>query len=323
MNDLVSIIVTSYNHAEYLKKRIDSLLDQTYKNLEIIVVDDCSTDGSIVILEDYKKYNHIRVIALEKNTGHANASNLGADMASGNYIMFAECDDFDSPLHVETLVRSLKDHGDAGVAYCRSAMVDDKGEVFGDDLQVREPAFQTLCSSDTMIPGPRMQRFLLKSCVIPNMSAALIRKNIFDAVGGLSLSYTACADWDLWCRIAENSDFYFVTESLNSFRSHPTTVRNTAPIKVQLSDIFDLLYAASSRTTLTLAERLKFRINIAVLWANYLLPETRSWMKSFPGIWIKTLKYDKLSIIFLVLVLFKLTMNFIIRKFRQFTNIQK
>lgn len=232
MNDLVSIIVTSYNHAEYLKKRMDSLLDQTYKNLEIIVVDDCSTDGSIVILENYRKYDHIRVIALEKNTGYANVSNLGAGMAKGDYIMFAECDDFDSPLHVETLVRSLKDHGDAGVAYCRSAMVDDKGKFCGDDLQVREPAFQALCSSDTMISGPRMQKFLLKSCVIPNMSAALIRKNIFDAVGGLSLLYRACADWDLWCRIAENSDFYYVAASLNNFRSHSTTVRNTASVNL-------------------------------------------------------------------------------------------
>jgi len=90
-NELVSIVVTSYNHAEYLEQRLQSLLDQTYSNFEIIVVDDNSTDNSRQVLEKYRNNPKIKLFYNEINYGHAKTCNLGVSKCRGEYVIFAEC----------------------------------------------------------------------------------------------------------------------------------------------------------------------------------------------------------------------------------------
>jgi glycosyltransferase involved in cell wall biosynthesis len=297
---LVSVIVTSYNHAEYLDHRMQSLLAQTYENMEIIVVDDCSTDGSAAVLQGYKQYPHINIVILDKNDGYANACNLGVGLCNGEYIMFAECDDYNEPTHIAVLMASLTAYNNVGVAYCRSNMVDQNGNKAGDDFRYREKSFRIRCLEDTVISKEEMQKYLLIHCVIPNMSAALLRKNLFYFAGGLSSAYRACADWDFWCRVAQCCDFYYVATPLNNFRTHSTTVRSTFGIKLQVSEMFSLLYSAYSHTKLTPAERLKFKLNIGFIWANYINYSPVNWIKSFSSIWRNSLQYEKTSIVYLL-----------------------
>ena len=301
MNNLVSIIVTSYNHAEYLDQRMESLLNQTYDRLEIIVIDDCSSDDSRNVLAKYGHYSHIQIINLEENRGYANASNLGVSMCRGEYIMFAECDDYNKPEHIETLMECMGKSEYIGVAYCRSNMVDSSGTISGTDFQYRENSFKDRCAHDTLIPKGEMQKYLLISCVIPNMSAALIRKKYFELVGGISTNYRTCADWDLWCRIARSCDFYYITSPLNYFRTHPTTVRSTFGIFLPLSEMFSLLYDALSNTPLSFPERLRFRVNLGFIWANYINSNPAQWIRDFLPIWRISIKYDKMSILFVLL----------------------
>ncbi len=296
----VSVIVTSYNHAEYLDQRLDSLLSQTYPNLEIIVVDDHSTDNSLAVLEAYKKYGHIRIVALEQNRGYANAVNFGVRLSRGAYIMFAECDDFNAPTHIETLADALACQANVGVAYCRSHLVDDRGKTFDDDFHSRERAFKAQCSKDTMVPQLMMQRFLLISCVIPNMSAALIRRDCFDRVNGISLAYQACADWDLWCRLSAGCDFYYVTACLNSFRTHATSVRSTSGVLQPMLEITDLLYAALPKAELSGWERFRFRVNLGFIWVSYAPGRLSAWLESFSRIWRRGRKYDSLNLFYLL-----------------------
>lgn len=306
MEDLVSIIVASYNHAEYLKQRLDSLLKQSYRNLEIMVVDDCSKDESLNVLEGYKKYPNIRIVALERNIGIANVYNLGASLSRGEYIMFAECDDFNDSKHVEILLGKLRENENAGVAYCRSNIVDSKGKVLTDDFRFREMAFKKLCKSDTLIPKHKMQRFLLSTCVIPNMSSALIRKKYFNLVKGFCPKYKACADWDFWCRIAQRCDFYYVCSPLNNFRFHMTNVKKTFRIKLRLCEIFNLLYNAFCSANLNFAERYNFRINMGFIWADSITCGFKEWIQDFIPIWHKSLRYEKLGILYLALGFIKL-----------------
>ena len=77
---LVSVIVASYNHREYLKERMDSLINQTYQNLEILVIDDCSTDGSLEVLRGYESHPKVKLIIREINGGWVNVSNQGVDI---------------------------------------------------------------------------------------------------------------------------------------------------------------------------------------------------------------------------------------------------
>jgi len=318
MHDLISIIVTSYNHAEYLEQRIESLLAQTYKNLEIIVVDDCSSDRSIRVLDKYLMDERIRIVALDANQGYAYASNLGVSLSHGDYIMFAECDDFSESGQVEILHEVLSRNTKVGVVYSKSNMVGSDGRKWGDDFRYRETAFRELCFRDTLIPRDRMQRFFLKSCVIPNMSAAMIRKVYFNEVGGLSQSYRACADWDFWCRIAKHCDFYYIATQLNNFRSHASTVRETVGITSQLLEMYRLLYDAYRKTELNRKERCKFKINTGFIWASYIPSSLTNWLKSFFPVWMGSLRYDPFTVIYLMIaiaqILFIYTTRFIIKK---------
>lgn len=298
--ELISVIVTSYNHAEYLDERMESLLQQTYKNLEIIVVDDCSSDRSVEVLTKYDCHNHVKIVALEKNGGYANATNLGVSLSNGGYIMFAECDDFNESTHIEVLYDKMCGSQNIGVAFSKSNMIDSNGNTFGDDFCFREKSFKHLCLKDTVIPQRDIQRFFLISCVIPNMSAALLRKDLFQRVGGLSPEYKACADWDFWCRVSALCDFYYVASPLNNFRTHQTSVRSTSGIQLPVTEIFALLYSAFRKVPSDLCYKIKFSLNIGIIWTSYISANPFNWLLSFPKIWLRSLKYDKFCVLYLV-----------------------
>ncbi|MCP4176490.1 MAG: glycosyltransferase, partial [bacterium] len=176
---------------------------QDYEPVEIIVVDDCSSDYSMEVLKKYESYSHVKIIDLKKNNGYANACNIGVDSSSGKYIMFAECDDYNEPDHISILVELFKKSDNIGVVYSKSHIVDSCGNIIGDDFQFRDKEFKAYCKHSALIPKEKMQLFLLNSCVIPNMSAALFKREYFENIAGISSKYKACADWDLWCRISE------------------------------------------------------------------------------------------------------------------------
>ena len=116
-NKLVSIIVPIYNTEKYLKECIESLINQTYKNLEIILVDDGSTDNSRFICDEYKnKIENIKVIHQE-NQGISNARNKGLEVAQGYYISFVDSDDYVEETMIEKLVRSIEEN-EADMSIC-------------------------------------------------------------------------------------------------------------------------------------------------------------------------------------------------------------
>ncbi|MFC1590928.1 glycosyltransferase [Thermodesulfobacteriota bacterium] len=297
---LVSLVVTSYNHAEYLDQRMRSLLAQTYPNIEINVIDDASPDASAEVLDKYKDYPNVRITVLDKNQGYAHATNLGVRLSKGEFVMIAECDDFNDPTHVAVLLEKMLAHPTVGVAFCRSKMVDGNGVVWGDDFVYREQAFKKMCAGGALIEKKMIQKFFLISCVIPNMSAALLKKKYFNLAGGLSPKYRACADWDFWCRIARQCDFYYVAAPLNNFRTHAASVRSTSGIQLPLLEIITLLYGYFSGAALTISERFKFRVNIGIIWSSYASEGFLPWAKSFFVIWRHTLQYEKLSLVYLL-----------------------
>ena len=90
---LVSIVVASYNHAEFLEQRMTSLINQTYQNIEILVIEDCSPDNSLEVLRKYESHPKVKLIVREKNGGWVAVSNQGIDLSSGEFVLFANCDD--------------------------------------------------------------------------------------------------------------------------------------------------------------------------------------------------------------------------------------
>ncbi len=271
-------MVASYNHAVYLKRRMASLVGQTYQSIEILVIDDCSPDNGLEILEGYESHPRVTLVRREKNGGWVAVSNQGIEMAKGEFILFANCDDDCDPRMIERLVDAITRNPTAGVAFCRSLMIDGSDRILGDDYEIREKSFRERCARDVFIGREEMRRFLLHSCVIPNLSAALIRSSCFDSTGVLTADYRACSDWDLFFRIAVHFDFCYVAEPLNRFRQHSATIRNATKGRTTYDEFFRLLLGELRRSGLTASERFHFRLHVMYLWAVDLIrPSIAGW----------------------------------------------
>lgn len=296
----VTAVVASYNHAEFLVKRMESLITQTHQDLEILVIEDCSTDNSIDVLRGYQCHSKVNLIVREKNGGWVTVSNQGVEMATGEFIIFANCDDDCDPRLIQRLVAAMKASPTAGMAFCRSALVDEHDNLLGDDFTVRESSFRARCSADTLLSGAEMSRFLLHSCVIPNLSAALIRKECFAIVGNLSSSYRVCCDWELFFRIAARYDVAYISEPLNRFRQHAATIRSVTKERVVYEEYFRLLLGQIHLLDLTWIERCRFRLHVMYLWSVHLLTPSKGGWSNFPYHFERVLDLDPLALLFFV-----------------------
>ncbi|MHC1759631.1 MAG: glycosyltransferase family 2 protein [Negativicutes bacterium] len=292
----VSAIVTSYNHAEYLDQQMQALLAQSYQPLEIIVVDDCSTDNSVAVLEKYKAYPNVNIIALKENRGYVNSSNFGVSQASGDYIIFSQCDDYCEKDQIKTLLSKFQEESSIGVVYSSSNLVDEKGTFLTNDFTFREKEFKAQCGSDCLIKSDDIQMYLAVHCVIPNLSAAMIKKDLFIMLGGLTEKYRVCADWDLWCKLSRVCDFYYVREPYNNFRMHSTTIRNLTKIEQQIMEIMDLVYDHYGMMNRRSRSHVRLLFGMGDILMGLSFSKSIHWLRVFPRMYIKSIEYDKLNV---------------------------
>lgn len=129
---LVSIVIATYNGEKYLNAQLESLVNQTYENCEIIAVDDCSTDNTLKILQEYAaKYPNFSVICNEKNLGYVKNFEKGFSLANGEYIAPCDQDDIWLPAKIEVLLKQI---GNNAIAYCDSEFIDDAGKSLGQKM---------------------------------------------------------------------------------------------------------------------------------------------------------------------------------------------
>src|SRR4028119_1618326 len=127
---MVSVIIPNYNHAAFLEQRIESILFQTYRDFEIIILDDCSTDNSRLIIERYRSHEKVAVIFYnDANSGSTFKQwQKGIELSRGEYIWLAESDDWCEATFLEELVRGLISHN-CVVAFCQSYCVLDTNKI--------------------------------------------------------------------------------------------------------------------------------------------------------------------------------------------------
>ncbi|HEY6925279.1 MAG TPA: glycosyltransferase, partial [Steroidobacteraceae bacterium] len=295
----VSAVVASYNHARFLQQRMDSLIAQTYPDLEIIVIDDCSPDNSVEILRHYEHHPRVKLIVRERNGGWVAVSNQGIELATGEFVIFANCDDACDPRMIERLVTGLQVNPTAGIAFCRSKLVDANNHVLGDDREYQNAKFRTLCATDVLIPGAQMGQLLLYGCVISNLSAALFRRTCFEAAGNLSCDYRACSDWDLFFRVAKRFDTAYIAAPLNLFRQHATTIRSRMKERETYQEYFRVLLSHGASLHLSALERARFRTHIMFLWAVHLMSPSLQGLADLPYHLRLLLRLDPLAVMFL------------------------
>jgi glycosyltransferase involved in cell wall biosynthesis len=128
----VSVITPNFNCEKYIAQTIESVITQTYENWEMIIVDDCSTDNSINIIEKYvNNEKRIKLIKLDKNSGVSNARNIGLQNAKGDYIAFLDSDDFWDKNKLQEQIGFIKDQN-IPLSYTSYIKIDEKGEKIGE-----------------------------------------------------------------------------------------------------------------------------------------------------------------------------------------------
>lgn len=227
---LMSIIIPNYNHARYLHKRIDSVLQQSYSDFELLILDDYSKDDSRNIISEYAKIDsRIRIILNEKNSGSTFKQwNKGIREAKGKYIWIAESDDYADINLLEKLVNKLEMDDSIGISYCNSWDVDETNQIIGDKVEFYKILDSELWTHDFVLEGKfLLDTFMSYRNIIPNASAVVIRRSVIEQVGLADESFRLNGDWLLWAKIFLVSKVAFVAERLNYFRQHTNNVRST------------------------------------------------------------------------------------------------
>jgi glycosyltransferase involved in cell wall biosynthesis len=208
----VSFIVASYNYARYVTLAIDSLLNQTFKELEVIVIDDCSPDNSREVLERYRDDPRVRLIFHEQNKGHIYTRNEGLELARGEYVAVMDSDDYcyrDDAVAAHVAV--LDDNPDVGFVYSAYELVDENSEPYR-----RFHPWE----HDFVRDGLDEFRELIFRNYIPH-TGTLVRRAVLDTVGEhYDPSLPHSADWDLWLRLATRSQVGYLATAYYAYRIH-------------------------------------------------------------------------------------------------------
>ncbi|AVZ03678.1 MULTISPECIES: glycosyltransferase [Acinetobacter] len=223
----VSIIVPSYNHAQYLEERINSILNQSYSQFELILLDDLSPDHSAKILEKYRKHPKVsHCIINEKNSGSTFYQwNKGMHLAKGELIWIAESDDIADPRFLEKLVPQFEKNHNLVLAYSQSYRMNAKGEITGSWKDFTDQVDPKLFENNFEMKGLEyIEKFLNTQNTIPNASGVIFKKQTYFDVGGANPSLRFIGDWEIWAKIVTQGDIFFTHECLNYFRYHNTSV---------------------------------------------------------------------------------------------------
>jgi glycosyltransferase involved in cell wall biosynthesis len=227
----VSVIVPNYNHAPYLSERLDSILDQTYNDLELIIIDDASTDESHRILTRYYSKPRVQIIVNNRNSGAAFPQwNRGIARAKGDYVWIAESDDSAHPRFLETLVPLLDENSQIGLAYCQSRLINREGIGIGDSLNWTIDLDPERWKSDFVNDGrDEIRNYLIYKNTIPNASAVVARRSVLNRTLPVDISFKLCGDWMHWGKVLLQTDLAYVARPLNNWRLESSNSRLRAP----------------------------------------------------------------------------------------------
>ena len=223
----VSVIVPCYNHAPFVAERIQSILNQTYQDFELILMDDSSTDGSISVLNQFKDTDKVAHFILNvKNSGNTFKQwNKGIRLAKGEYIWIAESDDLAESVFLENLVLVLDEQKDTSIAYCQSIRLDEQNNQHGVWKFYSVNIDTSIFSASFTMKGTKfIKNFLVNENVIPNVSAVLFRKSVFLETEGASEEVKYCADWLQWLKMLSYYNVSYLSTPYNYFRFHTNSV---------------------------------------------------------------------------------------------------
>jgi len=231
----VSIIIPAFNRARYIRHTVESVLDQSYPNLELIVVDDGSSDGTRAILEQFG--DQIRLLEHEgrQNRGQSASINLGLRQAEGEYVAILDSDDYWEPDKIKIQAEYLEQHPDVGLVYCNGTAVNENGVFLYD---IYRPGHTE---------SSRPENILL-DCYFFVPSNSLIRTQVLRQAGGFDETLRAAQDHDMAIRIAEITRLAYIDKCVFHYRRHTQSIsKSPGGVLTRWNNGFIILNKAASR----------------------------------------------------------------------------
>jgi glycosyltransferase involved in cell wall biosynthesis len=201
----VSVIIPTFNYAQYTKQAVESVLNQSFQNIELLIVDDGSTDETRTILRGIEDP---RVTCIfQENRGVQVARNVGIRLAKGEYIAFLDADDYWMPYRLEKQISILDTFPSVALVYSLFYVVDAQGNVKG-------------IKPEKIYSGRVLEQLLLNNFI--GILTVLVRKSCFEKEGLIDEKLTVAGDWEMWLRLAAKYEFVGLNEPLASYRIHFT-----------------------------------------------------------------------------------------------------
>lgn len=218
----VSVIIPNYNHAKYLEQRIESVLNQTFQDFEVILMDDCSTDHSKEIIMHYSAHPKVaHVILNDINSGSTFKQwEKGIQQAKGEYIWIAESDDWCESNLLEILYAGIVKDAACVISYCQSYCVQDENKI----NWISQANYLSEIVDGTLFMKSKM---LLYNPIF-NASMVLWKREMFAQLSDGYKDYKLCGDWFFWMDLCTKGKVHISGRLLNYFRKHGSDVSGQA-----------------------------------------------------------------------------------------------
>ena len=227
-NPLVSVIIPNYNHARYLEERIECVLNQTYQNFELIILDDCSPDNgaSKSIIEKYRSNPHIsHIVYNDVNSGSTFKQwHKGLELAKAELVWIAESDDACDNSFLDVLVRGFVKNN-AVVAFCRSCLYDSYGNK-------RLYSHQNHLTCDMVMSGKDfISTYMIDHNSVANTSSVIFSRSVAVSVDKGYMAMHGEGDWLFWIEMMEHGNVFYCSKELNYFRFSVHSTTNSLAVK--------------------------------------------------------------------------------------------
>ena len=221
MKPTVSVIIPNYNHFAFLQQRIDSVINQTYNNFEVTILDDCSTDDSKTVIETYRNHPKVKQIIYNQTNSESTFKQWkkGIESTTGEYIWIAESDDIAGLSFLESLTDLLYNHTKCSFAFCDS---------FTDINSFYKKIYKTDAKSEIYTGMNFISEHNINPKFVNASSVLFKRERINFNVLADFVDFTSSGDWLFWTSLALKGDVIRYADKLNFYRRHPLSVSDIA-----------------------------------------------------------------------------------------------
>ena len=291
-NPLVSIVINCYNGEKYLRKSIESILDQSYKNLELIFWDNHSTDQSRNIIESYDD-SRIKIFFSQNHTTLYQARNLALKECKGDFVNFLDADDY-----------YLKDKIAKQLLYFKDEKV---GVIYSNYYRYYEDIKKKKLLTNKMLPSGNLTQYILEESQISFMTVIVRKKSLDSLEFNFDPKYSIIGDYDLLYRLSFNWDFYYINEPLAVYRIHDENFSKNSILFIdELKDWYIKNYNSFVNKKNYIYKKIIFFQALEYL-------SKKNMLKFFTEFWKYPMSFDKIKL-FLIII----TPKFVLKSLKKF-----